>query len=448
LYFYFSGKTEETSESRFSVGKKRQHQEVIPPPKIVTPEPLVNVVKPKKFFKSRNTDLNRSDRKYGGSETSKKTRTIIKKTPESSPEKEDRVPEANELSFSSLTPTKDPSKPPIVLRIFKGKSQLVNEPNSFQKPLQAIEVPESNDQTTPTITTRSLRRRNPQTTYTEPEPEETEESPPIIDIRKKRRQDRAKFTVPALKINIATHTIINKIIDEDKDEEKDEINNDINNDINDEPNDIINKNITSINVDKSKIEQMENDRNQLLAVLEGSDDSSFSPKMDVSIDHDEEKLDEADDLLKQLEVHLKSDVKPLTEKMEKQNENMKVQLDISSSKHQGVFVETEPTKIDDEDITETMEVEQPETVVPAKKSIFKSRNERNKKGMFLYKHSWVDKDKKVDEEKKEESIPDTSPTNSFEEKPLQRITKTTDVFDDDFDSVTSVKCNRKEKGVS
>lgn len=302
----------------------------------------------------------------------------------------------------------------------------MNEPNSIQKPLQAIEVPESNDQITPTITTRSLRRRNPQTTYTE---QETEESPPIIDIPKKRRQDRAKFTVPTLKINISKHTVISQ----DTVELNDEINE---------------KEITSMNVDKLKIEQLENDRNQLLAVLEGSDDSLSSPKMDVPIDNEEEKPDETDDLLKQLEVHFKSDdEEPQSEKIQEKKEDVKDQSEITS-KHRGVFVETEPIKLDDDDSTERMEVEQTETIVPAKKSIFKSRNERNKKGMFLYKHSWVDKEKKIDEEKKEESIPNTSPTNSFEEKPLQRITKTTDVFDDDFDSVTSVKCDRKEKGVS
>lgn len=335
------------------------------------------------------------------------------------------------MSFSSLTPTKDPSKPPIVLRIFKGKSQLVSEPNATQKPLQAIEVPESNDQITPTITTRSLRRRNPQTTYTEPEPEETDESPPIINIPKKRRQDRAKFTVPTLKINISKNTVINQ---NDDDTLKDEINK---------------KEITINNVDKSKIEQLESDRNQLLAVLEGSDDSVTSPKMDVSVDQEEDKPDETDDLLKQLEVHFKESEEPLTNKNEKKKEDVKVQSEIPS-KHQGVFVETEPVKIDDDEVIERMELEQeqPETFIPAKKSIFKSRNERNKKGMFLYKHSWVDKEKKVDEEKKDESSQNSSPSNSFEQKPLQRITKTTDVFDDDFDSVTSIKCNKKEKGVS
>lgn len=426
------GKTEETSGSRFSVGKKRQHQEASPAPKISLPEPTVSVVRPKKFFKSRNTDSNRIDRKFGGSETSKKNRVVVQKTPESSPEKEDRIPEANDLSFS--TPTKDPNKPPIVLRIFKGRSQLVNEPNTTQKPLQAIEVPESNDQITPTITTRSLRRRNPQTTYTEPEPEEVEESAPIIDIPKKRRQDRAKFTVPTLKISLSKNTIIHQN-DEDETNKKE---------------------ITDINVDKSKIEQLENDRNQLLAVLEGSDDSvsSFNmdlnehPIMDIPFNNEEGKHDETDDLLKQLEVHLTSNDEPNTEKIEEENDEVKTQPEIPSSKHRGVFIETEPIKPDDDDITEGMEVEQTETVVPTKKSIFKSRNERNKKGMFLYKHSWVDKDKRVDEEKKEESIPNTSPSNSFEQKPLQRITKTTDVFDDDFDAVTSVKCDRKEKGVS
>ncbi|CAH1738801.1 protein wings apart-like isoform X2 [Aphis gossypii] len=419
-----TGKTEETSGSRFSVGKKRQHQEASPAPKIAIPEPTVNATRPKKFFKSRNADSNRSDRKYGGSEVTKKTRTVIQKTPESSPEKEDRIPESKELSFTSLTPTKDPSKPPIVLRIFKGKSQLVNEPNTIQKPLQAIEVPESNDQITPTITTRSLRRRNPQTTYTEPE---TEESPPIIDIPKKRRQDRAKFTVPTLKINISKHTVINQ----NDDELKYEINE---------------KKTTNMDLDKSKIEQLENDRNKLLAVLEGSDDSVSSPKMDIAVDNEEEKPDATDDLLKQLEVHFNPDTELPNKKIEKKKEDVKIQSEIPSSKHRGVFIETEPIKVDDDDITDKMVVDPPETFIPAKKSIFKSRNERNKKGMFLYKHSWVDKEKKIDEEKKEESIPSTSPTNSFEQKPLVRITKSTDVFDDDFDSVTSVKCDKAEKG--
>lgn len=303
----------------------------------------------------------------------------------------------------------------------------MNEPNSTQKPLQAIEVPESNDQITPTITTRSLRRRNPQTTYTEQEPEETE-SPPIIDIPKKRRQDRAKFTVPTLKINISKNTIISQ--------NEVELNSEVNE-----------KEITNMDIDKCKIEQLENDRNQLIAVLEGSDDSVSSPKMHVPVDNEEEKPDETDDLLKQLEVHFKSDEEEPQITIEEKIKDVNVQSEITS-KHRGVFIETEPIKIDDDDSTERMEVEQTETIVPAKKSIFKSRNERNKKGMFLYKHSWVDKDKKIDEEKKEESIPNTSPTNSFEQKPLQRITKTTDVFDDDFDSVTSVKCDRKEKGVS
>jgi len=204
-----------------------------------------------------------------------------------------------------------------------------------------------------------------------------------------------------------------------------------------------------MNVNKSKIEQLESDRNQLLAVLEGSDDSVSSPKMDVSVDQEEEKPDETDDLLKQLEVHFKADEEPLTNRKEKKKD-VKIQSEIPSFKHRGVFVETEPVKVDDDDVIEPMELEQeqPETFIPAKKSIFKSRNERNKKGMFLYKHSWVDKDKKVDEEKKDETTQNSSPSNSFEQKPLQRITKTTDVFDDDFDSVTSIKCNKKEKGVS
>lgn len=326
------------------------------------------------------------------------------------------------------------------MRIFKGKSQLVNEPpNSVQKPLQAIEVPESNDQVTPVITTRSLRRRNPQTTYTEPEAEDTEESPPILDIPKKRRQDRPKNTVPTLKINISKHTVINQ--DPVEVQEKIQYK-------------TVEKEMTNIIIDKSKIEQLENDRNQLLAVLEGSDDSISSPKMDVPVEkeEEEEKLEETDDLLKQLEVQFKSDdeeSEPPTKKIEEMDIK-EVQSEILPSKYKGVFVETEPLKLEDDDVIERMEVEaeQPETFVPAKKSIFKSRNERNKKGMFLYKHSWVDKDKKVDEEKKEQSIPDSSPSNSFEQKPLQRITKTTDVFDEDFDSVTSVKCDRKEKGVS
>lgn len=423
---FFVGKAEETSGSRFSVGKKRQHQEPTPAPKIAVPEPTVNVIRPKKFFKSRNVDSNRSERKYSVLET-KKTRTVVQKTPESSPEKEDRIPEANELSFASLTPTKDPSKPPIVLRIFKGKSQLVNEPNSTQKPLQAIEVPESNDQITPTITTRSLRRRNPQTTYIEPEPEETEESLPIIDIPKKRRQDRAKFIVPALKINISKNTIINQN------------DNELKKDINE-------KEVINTNIEKSKISQVENERNQL-AVLEGIGDSLSSPKMDCSGDREEEKSDDNDDSLKQLETQFKSDEEPVIKKMEEKKEPVQIQSEIRPLKVRGIFIETEPLK-PDVDLTEKMEVEQSEAIIPAKKSIFKSRNERNKKGMYLYKHSWAAKDKKVDEEKKEESIPSTSPSNDFEEKPLQRITKTTDIFDDDFDSVTSVKCNRKEKGVS
>lgn len=332
------------------------------------------------------------------------------------------------MSFATLTPTKDPSKPPIVLRIFKGKSQLVNEPNSTQKPLQAIEVPESNDQITPTITTRSLRRRNPQTTYIEPEPEEPEESPPIIDIPKKRRQDRAKFIVPALKINISKNTIINQN------------DNELKKDINE-------KEVINTIIEKSKIPQVENDRNQL-AVLEGNNDESLSsPKMDVPGDREEEKSDDTDVLQGQLETQFRSDEEPIFKRIEEKKEPVNIQSEIPPLKVRGIFIETEPTKLE-VDLTERMEVEQSEAIIPAKKSIFKSRNERNKKGMFLYKHSWAAKDKKVDEEKKEESIPSTSPSNDFEEKPLQRITKTTDVFDDDFDSVTSVKCNRKEKGVS
>lgn len=253
-----------------------------------------------------------------------------------------------------------------------------------------------------------------------------------------------------MKINISTHTVINQNIDNFTDEVSDEINYEINNDTQNEiSNEVkhVSEEESNVNIDKSKIEQLENDRNQLLAVLEGSDDSLSSPKMDIPEDHEEEKLEESDIIIKQLEIHFKSEDKPLIKKMEKKKEN-NVHSEVLSSKHQGVFIETEPVKVDDDDLSERMELEQPEAFVPAKKSIFKSRNERNKKGMFLYKHSWVDKDKKVDEEKKEESVPNASPTNSFEEKPLQRVTKTTDVFDDDFDSVTSVKCNRKEKGVS
>ncbi|XP_050442598.1 protein wings apart-like [Adelges cooleyi] len=439
---FVTGKSEETSGSRFSVGKKRQHQEASPVPKISVPEPAVNVVRPKKFFKSRNADSNRPG-KYPGSEATKKSKLIVQKTPESSPEKEDRIPEGNELSFTSLTPVKDPSKPPIVLRIFKGKSQLVTEPpNDAQKPLQAIEVPESN-QVTPTITTRSLRRRNPQTTYAEPDPDEVEESPTVVEIPKKRRQDRPKNTVPALKINISNNTIINsnqeKTVEDKVEVKQIEVAETI--DISEDDNEKV--------IDKSKLEQLENDRNHLLAVLEGSDDSLSSPKPDVeSVEPVVSKPDENDDLLKQLEEHIKSDTESKSKSTTKVKEDIGAFSEISSSsKNKGIFVETEPIKLDDEEVVEPMEVEQAETFVPAaKKSIFKSRNERNKKGMFLYKHSWVDKDKKVDDEKKDECAPSTSPNDNFEEKPLQRITKTADdVFDEDFDSVTSVKCKRKEK---
>ncbi|XP_050548794.1 protein wings apart-like [Daktulosphaira vitifoliae] len=426
---FVTGKSEESSGSRFSVGKKRQHQEASPAPKVSAPEPTIPIVRPKKFFKSRNTDSNRPDKKYT-SQPSKKTKNVVLKTPESSPEKEDRIPEVNELSFTTLTPTKDPSKPPIVLRIFKGKSQLINEPNNTSKPLQDIEVPESN-QATPTITTRSLRRRNPQTTYTEPETEDVEESPAVVvDIPKKRKQDRLKNIVPVLKINISKHTIVNQ--------------NTLNQpNVND---DIEKEDIKVLIDEKSKLEQLENDRNKLLAVLEGSDDSLPSPRIEVPEEPELDKIDENDDILKQIEEHFKTDIELPSIDNNKDKKVTEVLPNVPP-KLKGVFVETEPIKLDDDETTEKMEVEQHETVVPTtKKSIFKSRNERNKKGMFLYKHSWVDKDKKVDEEKKEESTTNPNSSDNFEQKPLQRVTKATDVFDDDeFNSVTSVKCKRKEK---
>nr|XP_018909266.1 PREDICTED: protein wings apart-like [Bemisia tabaci] len=509
--------------SKFTVGKrdarkeaeKRQgaKNEVIPE---VPPAP-----RPKKFFKSRNQGDSASQEKAYQSTSSYSASSARKLSPSKDRQSElirandegkkenstrrESVEQTEAMNLSSsptkTTPERDASKPPIVLRIFKGTSQLLTEPlrNSNYESNRAV-IPEGK--------TRS--HKNSKSEFVG-KAEKVEKPKAPRNLRRKHTPESSEneeHTVP--KRTLRDRSKLNKVISYSDADDSEEIymkdvssnsnlvENQENLSINyvtNNNNDIVNKynrteellnelnecaTVTAPNSaaedlksESAQSENLEEDRRKLLEVLEGSDDEKPKDKTDAEGGIGIEAAIQSSALCPPAEVKeflpSTSSLQPMPHgdvSMTDSGMGSSQDSDKAPNAEGGEWLSDEDVENDNDgsgavvstdNVSET--TSQADVPFASKRSIFKSRviTGDNKKRLALYKHKWCDdKDKDSAVEKPPSTVLSNSVAEGKDEfdfgpESLTRVTTVSSAdsgvgFENDSELITRIKCPKEAKG--
>ncbi|KAJ9583157.1 hypothetical protein L9F63_022498, partial [Diploptera punctata] len=470
-----------------------------------TADKVVSAPKPKKFFKSRNIDMvsseeirlnasvyvgsNRSTestygshggKKYGKGSYSSRTQqcSAIKNsgTVSSGDSMEEQVEAMNLSSHTKITaPLREENKPPIVLRIFKGTSHLVNEikePSSVQQPPKSMTTHESNKEKSYASIT-SPKKSN----KTNKEAVRNNNTSELMTGEKKKTVESQNLTNNE-HVHVEKQTICDKRIEEINEQEQNipNVYEGIQT-IHDEKENIISEGIIS-EVDMSSIQYPTLQKTksatpvpeiptslpeelESLAVAPVATDLTNSGDLDKE---DQEKLLKAEELLSSTYVDFSTATEKLLMSGPKETSKTIVDQDWFSDSEDSNSIADQINTIassqgeyDTQGLVETTK----------KGSIFKSRSllsDASKKRLALYKHKWADdKDGTGGGSQTETAASSASKHSSqpsggastysdleedFEPAKLTRVVTwppaNTDV-DDDAEAITSIKCNRKVK---
>lgn len=450
-------------------------------------ETSVNIPKPKKFFKSRNNDQQDSPPiVYTGksdigsikhaNERSKKSKKFFTSKNNAPPEKAVLSPNANNSK-------RDESKPPIVIRICRGKSQLLSDsdesestPTPSSTPsTSAITSPRSAKDTTARLPgniriTRSARRSMQSDPNTSPAAADTPgDTFSALFTSPKKDSDLSPQYIPAEKYELERKALYDSLLRPDSPKESAAVSENLNPDLL-MPIEPENKPDPPDKVDEGYCD-----------ILETETQRSEEECFDDIVDHsdsivteqtvDEQFPEPVEEVPPEIQVNdVEADLSTLFS--ETPSKKQKVEEDSSESENEEI-PEPQPRrttrsmdksklfpleKHKDEIFDKILEKPQhsdslplaPVKLVISKKkgSIFKSRSmiaDGSKKRRALYKHKWSDdKDapKNNDENKSENAS--TFDEYGFSNEPLTRITQ--EASDDESETVTSIKCMKQDKG--
>lgn len=442
------------------------------------------VPKPKKFFKSRNTeppDLNTSS--YSKSppySPPKKSRLTYepsdRTTRSSSPRKffsskTSTTSETKTVLSSNVNKTSsESSKPPIVLRICRGKSQLLNDSDESESTPTPSSTPSTSTVTSPRALretsrpancriTRSARRSMQQDPSSSPATADTPGEFSLF-MSPKAEDDLSPVYIPAEKYELERKAMYDNLLkpNSPKNEEPEVTENDI-------------STVEENNVAKEECEEQGEKDMELEEPLQPAE--VVAPLEQEGIADNEEEEEETEE---QTEVNNIEEVNVPSPKQEVEpeapNKNVSIEEEWSTDTDSNSTapemevkqiipdpnytvhpVQEEKEEIDEE---KSPEPAPPVKLVISKKkgSIFKSRtlvgDNASKKRRALYRHKWTDDNKEVDKEaaKSEEVVEgdnNTSDEFGFKDSPLERIEK--DSSDGEVASV-KVKCDKGDKPVS
>ncbi|XP_044258418.1 protein wings apart-like isoform X1 [Tribolium madens] len=433
-----------------------------------------SVPKPKKFFKSRNTeppDLSSSykttaDMTYGN--VTKKLK-IVNEPAEKSPPKsvgrkffssKSNSPEKTVLSSNVNNSKRNETKPPIVLRICKGKSQLVNDSDESESTPTPSSTPSTSNATSPRALrdtaqrspncriTRSARRSMQQDPSSSPATADTptefslftspkqdiELSPQYIPAEKYEMERKAMYD------NLLKPNSPSQLFPEDK-----------NTTIEDSGIDYIDNEISA---EKDVEENGENEQ-----IEDPVEETKPSESVEPS---DEEKTQDTNikDPIEEIKPSVEEPITKGSIEEEWDTDEDSNSTTPDSEMKTNVTEDSEPLPaLPEEQKEKTTEESASETSPPVKLviskkkgSIFKSRplvTDVTKKRRALYKHKWSDDKDATQKSNENASSNNTSGSVydefSFNDDPLTRVTVGGN-SDGEDESVTSIKCTKSDKG--
>uniref|UniRef100_A0A1Y1KXN4 WAPL domain-containing protein n=1 Tax=Photinus pyralis TaxID=7054 RepID=A0A1Y1KXN4_PHOPY len=450
-------------------------------------ETTVNIPKPKKFFKSRNNDQQDSQPiVYTGksdtgstkhaNERSKKSKKFFTSKNNPPPEKEVLSPNANNSK-------RDESKPPIVIRICRGKSQLLSDSDESESTPTPSSTPSTSTITSPRSAkdttarvpgniriTRSARRSMQSDPNTSPATADTPgDTFSALFTSPKKDLELSPQYIPAEKYELERKALYDSLLRPDSPKESASVSENLNPDLL-LPVEPENKSDPPDKVDEGYCDILETETQRIEE--ECFDDNVDRSDSIVTEQTVEEQFPEpVEEVPPEIPVNdVEADLSALFS--ETPSKKQKVEEESSESENEEV-PEPQPRrttrsmdksklfpleKHKDEIFDKILEKPQhsdplplaPVKLVISKKkgSIFKSRSmiaDGSKKRRALYKHKWSDdKDApKNNDENKSENV-STFDEYGFSNEPLMRITQ--EGSDEESEAVTSIKCMKQDKG--
>ncbi|RZC32744.1 wings apart-like [Asbolus verrucosus] len=432
--------------------------------------------KPKKFFKSRNTDppdlsssyKTGSDMTYGS--VTKKLKLVnepSEKTAKSVPRKffssKSNSPEKTVLSSNVNNSKRNETKPPIVLRICRGKSQLVNDSDESESTPTPSSTPSTSNATSPRALrdtaqrspncriTRSARRSMQQDPSSSPA---TADTPGEFSLFTSPKQDidLSPQYIPAEKYEMERKAMYDNLLKPNSPTTGQESANETNG-TNVEGAVSAEKGTEEESVDEqadSKTEDVQNDQpaENTKCLDEEAQEEKRNCESRESADLGAADAKPAEDAVTkgtiEEEWDTDSDSNSTTPEMEMKSRTAEDSDAVQAS-----------VREEKEEVTEEkrLETAPPVKLVISKKkgSIFKSRSlitDVTKKRRALYKHKWSDDKDAL--QKLNDSAGNNTGNSAYDEfgfndDPLTRVT-ISGGGDGDGDGVTSIKCTKSDKG--
>ncbi|KAJ3627172.1 hypothetical protein MTP99_014571 [Tenebrio molitor] len=448
----------------------------------VAPPEGDNTPKPKKFFKSRNTDppdlstsyKTTADMTYGNA--TKKLKIVnepVEKTTKSVPRKffssKSNSPEKTVLSSNVNNSKRNETKPPIVLRICRGKSQLVNDSDESESTPTPSSTPSTSNATSPRALrdtaqrspncriTRSARRSMQQDPSSSPA---TADTPGEFSLFTSPKQDMdlSPQYIPAEKYEMERKAMYDNLLKPNSPQQALDSASMISENRKNDDGD------SGINNEK---ETEEDSKDEQTDFSQSEDNTEKNEPCEIIERLDEETIQdkEPEEVMKEPEPEAPVDeVKPVEELVTKGSieEEWDTDSDSNSTTTEletktNTTADADPIQMPiDEQKEETTEDKDSETAPPVKLviskkkgSIFKSRplvTDVTKKRRALYKHKWSD-DKDAPQKPNENTTSNNTSSSVYDEfgfndDPLTRVT----VSDGEKDGVTSIKCTKSDKG--
>lgn len=439
------------------------------------------IPKPKKFFKSRNNDppdippvlySEKSELSYGNVSKKQKVNNSERETKSKKffASKHSNHEEKTVLSSNTNNSKRGETKPPIVLRICRGKSQLLNDSDESESTPTPSSTPSTSNVTSPRALkenpqrspsariTRSTRRSMQQDPHNSPAKADT---PTEFSLFTSPKNDLSPQYIPAEKYELERKAMYDNLLRPNSRPSSPDIQINI-------PTADLNSNLSIPELNKEEgnntdqgeadMEIEEETARGSIIVPEANDTSTNSEVDDTdTVTYDNLDSKQNDNLNstndKQPEATPKKNI--IEEDWSTDEDSNSTAPDLEEKGHLTPVrpsIEEHKDEILDKILEKPTDAPAPVKLVISKKkgSIFKSRSmvaDGSKKRRALYKHKWSD----VSEKKSENS--DANSVNTaeiefddafdFQDEPLTRIKRPAE----DDDDVIAVQCNKGDKGV-
>ncbi|KAF5307357.1 hypothetical protein FQR65_LT07074 [Abscondita terminalis] len=467
------------------------------------PESVSNIPKPKKFFKSRNTDQSDSQvvSYTGRSESTKKARNVVvDKTKKPNAKKFFTSKSAAAVEKTVLSSNvnnnakRDEGKPPIVLRICRGKSQLLSDSDESESTPTPSSTPSTSAITSPRASkdtpqrspgniriTRSARRSMQSDPNSSPATADTPgDTFAALFTSPKKDLDLSPQYIPAEKYELERKAMYDSLLrpNSPKESAAESVDNE---NVPNIPLDSITADLEEINKTNDEFTEIFEPMNLDVADEEAGEEDNEEEddgeeEYNEVFENEQEFTDNFEDIVQDTPVEEEEnaclDLDTSGKLCDNPNKKQKIEEDSTDTEVEEEIPEpqtrrttrsmdkpkTFPLEKHKEEILEkilekplSMEPLAPVKLVISKKkgSIFKSRSmvaDGSKKRRALYKHKWSDdKDgaqKNPDDSKNEGVNPYDD--YGFSNEPLTRVTQ--EIDGDDPEVVTSIKCTKQDKG--